>query len=634
MALESPTYISDLVATNPTSSDPKSDGDNHIRNVKSALQATFPNVTGAVTPTHTELNYVDGVTSAIQTQLNTEASTRATADTTENTRALAAEALLAPKASPTFTGTVTLPATGSGSTEAVRKDYADALAFSSALPGQAGNAGKYVTTDGTSASWVEIADEVPSQTGNSGKYLTTDGTDTSWGTVDVAGGASSTSSAVDITLTSASSRVQSITMSASGKSVNLPDATTLSEGGPTFIINATAASNTFTIRDGAGNAITTVAAKGAVIVNLVSNGTAAGTWSCKAFASITELIAGTAVVGNAVVSSHIRISPITTTQAVVAYRDESSNTLKAGVITVSGGVVSFGTLTQISASNPIYIAIATLSATQCIVTYQRPSTTFLEAVVVNISGTTVTAGTVLVVNAVASTDISVAALSATQAVCVYQDATGSRGAAVTLNVSGSTITAGAIVQVLAASVGFTSITALSSTKAIAAWRRNSTLALNAVILDVSGTTITPATVAIGGAANGGYVSIATLTSTKAICTYSDASSYLSAVVLDVSGSTITAGTVLTVNAVGSAWVSLTALNSTTAICSYNASSFGWFVQLNISGSTITSGTPTNSGVANAVYTSICSLSGNRMISAVSGVSSYLNAQALENTVSV
>lgn len=56
MALETGTYISDLVATNPTSTDPKSEGDNHLRLIKSTVKATFPNVTGAVTKTHTQLN--------------------------------------------------------------------------------------------------------------------------------------------------------------------------------------------------------------------------------------------------------------------------------------------------------------------------------------------------------------------------------------------------------------------------------------------------------------------------------------------------------------------------------------------------------------------------------------------------
>jgi trimeric autotransporter adhesin len=56
MALESTTYISGLVVTNPTSSDNISDGDNHIRLLKSTVKATFPNVTGAVTGTHTAIN--------------------------------------------------------------------------------------------------------------------------------------------------------------------------------------------------------------------------------------------------------------------------------------------------------------------------------------------------------------------------------------------------------------------------------------------------------------------------------------------------------------------------------------------------------------------------------------------------
>lgn len=70
MALENVTHISDLVQTNPTSTDPASQGDDHIRNIKKALKNTFAAITGAVTASHTELNYVNGVTSSIQTQLN------------------------------------------------------------------------------------------------------------------------------------------------------------------------------------------------------------------------------------------------------------------------------------------------------------------------------------------------------------------------------------------------------------------------------------------------------------------------------------------------------------------------------------------------------------------------------------
>jgi hypothetical protein len=70
MSLETTTYIDGLITTSPTGSDQKREGDNHIRLLKSTIKNTFPNITGAVTATHTELNYVDGVTSSIQTQLD------------------------------------------------------------------------------------------------------------------------------------------------------------------------------------------------------------------------------------------------------------------------------------------------------------------------------------------------------------------------------------------------------------------------------------------------------------------------------------------------------------------------------------------------------------------------------------
>ena len=62
MALESTTFINGLVATNPTGTDARSQGDDHIRLVKSAVKATFPNIAGAITATHTELNLIDGYT--------------------------------------------------------------------------------------------------------------------------------------------------------------------------------------------------------------------------------------------------------------------------------------------------------------------------------------------------------------------------------------------------------------------------------------------------------------------------------------------------------------------------------------------------------------------------------------------
>lgn len=70
MPLESATYITKLVPSNPTGGDDRSAGDDHLRLIKAVLLATFPNLAGAVSASHTELSYVAGVTSAIQTQLD------------------------------------------------------------------------------------------------------------------------------------------------------------------------------------------------------------------------------------------------------------------------------------------------------------------------------------------------------------------------------------------------------------------------------------------------------------------------------------------------------------------------------------------------------------------------------------
>lgn len=185
MTVESASYISQLDTTLPTAADLISEGDDHLRLTKAVLKTQFPNFgTTAIAASAAEVNYSVGVTSAIQTQLNAKANS----------------------ASPSFTGTVVLPATtnigavtnteiatlsgvssaiqqqintkgaitgqawsgahsfsgaitvktqaaGDSSTNAASTAFVAGAAFSSALPGQSGNAGKFVTTNGSVASW-------------------------------------------------------------------------------------------------------------------------------------------------------------------------------------------------------------------------------------------------------------------------------------------------------------------------------------------------------------------------------------------------------------------------------------------------------------------------------------------------
>lgn len=64
----------------------------------------------------------------------------------------------APLLSPAFTGTPTAPTAvvGTNTTQLATTEFVNATAFVSSLPGQTGNARKFVTTDGTNATWSHI----------------------------------------------------------------------------------------------------------------------------------------------------------------------------------------------------------------------------------------------------------------------------------------------------------------------------------------------------------------------------------------------------------------------------------------------------------------------------------------------
>lgn len=141
MTVETATSISQLDPNLPAAGDLKSEGDNHLRLLKSVLQTQFPNFgTNAITVTAAEVNYLGGVTSGIQTQLNAKGAITGQAWTGTHD----------------FTGaTITVPTAtaGDSSNKPASTAFAAALAFSSALPGQAGNARKFTKSDGTTAGW-------------------------------------------------------------------------------------------------------------------------------------------------------------------------------------------------------------------------------------------------------------------------------------------------------------------------------------------------------------------------------------------------------------------------------------------------------------------------------------------------
>ena len=143
MALEDLTgtkYLDDLNSSNPAAGDNVSEGDDHIRGIKNVLKLTFPNIDAAVNATPTELNYVDGVTSAIQTQLDA-----ITANNWVTNARIADDAV----------GVAELSATGTASSSTFLAGN-NAWATVDALPSQSGHAGKYLTTNATTASWATL----------------------------------------------------------------------------------------------------------------------------------------------------------------------------------------------------------------------------------------------------------------------------------------------------------------------------------------------------------------------------------------------------------------------------------------------------------------------------------------------
>ena len=175
MGLESATYISDFTTTNPVSTDAISQGDDHIRLLKSVLKTTFPNADHAI---YTEAARAD-LASASSPDLWAVASNYVN-----------------------ITGTTTITdfadAPASGRTKLVRFDGALTLTYGAStidLPGGAdittvaGDHALFVSQGTTlhrciaymRADGKALYDNIPDQASNGGKFLTTDGSALSWG---------------------------------------------------------------------------------------------------------------------------------------------------------------------------------------------------------------------------------------------------------------------------------------------------------------------------------------------------------------------------------------------------------------------------------------------------------------------
>lgn len=550
MALETGSYVNDLVVTNPTNSDAKHQGDDHLRLIKTALKnalAGFPGhvlLTGAEAAGATVNDYVLTITPAPAAY--TTSSLILFKATHTNTGAVTLKVnLLAALDLKSVSGTALVAndivtdgwyvAVYNGTNcrlISITKNYVDQLAFATALPAQ-------------------ISDGVT-------RVLNSLNGVASW----VASGISSVSSTVttDTTLTSASAGYQFVQMATMGKSLTLPDATTMSVGGPKFIVDNTQGSYPCGIRNSAGTLLMAVAAGGEAYVSIKSIATAAGVWSITG----TNLEPGLITIDNTFSSTYSS----TVLAPFVALDDNKSIhflALASGFAAVAVDKITGAVGTPVTVSAVASMVPRTafkITSTTAIVFYSSTTGTLIS-VVISLSGaTTLAIGTpssTLTATGVGVEDFSgvpkIAQLDSTHYLVSWATATGAGNTSVAAFevTSGTTVTLGSTVNIIAANnvINSTTTYALTATTALVLYKSGAgaPYANNAVVISVSGTTCTvntPAALTNVQGSGTGAPGSCVLSATKALVYDNNNTTDVSVCAVTVSGASVSAGTAYTV----------------------------------------------------------------------------------------
>lgn len=208
-------------------------------------------------------------------------------------------------------------------------------------------------------------------------------------------GGTSVTSGTDVTLTSSSTQVQLVTMTAASQNVILPSATTLSKGESIFEIAAAATSFAFSIKNSAGTLVYGPVYAGTTVqLSLADNSAAAGVWTANPGVTAKGAYGPMSVSAISVTSSNIwRIAPLSATTALFIYTGSGETAAYAVVMTLSGTTFTFGTplLFYNQPSHPVNdIAVAALSSTLAVVV--TTAGIYMNTVAFSISGSTITAG--------------------------------------------------------------------------------------------------------------------------------------------------------------------------------------------------------------------------------------------------
>lgn len=520
------TYIGDLNPVWPTPDDPKAAGDDHIRNVKKALRDCFPGFTGAVL-----LGGAD--TGAANTYVLTPATplpgyvanmmvvfkplaTNTTQAPTLNVSALGAKSILDVAGNPVLTGDlpagqyVALVYDGTAFRLAgVTKNYVDQLVFKPVLPAMTGNKGKFLRTTGVAAYW-----DAP-------------------GISEVAPVAT-----IDVKLTDSYLYIP-VEMTAVGKSITLPDATTLTTGGPLYVIDNSKGGFAVGIRDSAGALVMAVVAGGVAMVLLRNNSTAAGDWLVTGSGLEPGLVTAdftfSTTYGTVVYPAHVVMDANTSVHFAVL----AAGGYAAFVVDSLGKVISTPVVID-ATSGQVPLMAFKIDATRIIVF------TGNRAIVLLLNGAspsyTISTGNFATVTHGENLTGMPKIVQLAPTTFVLMNAFGL--ATTALSINGTVITTGATSTVPGDSAGDPSIYALTATTALVLYSTNSAGALKAYVVSVSGTSITRGTVATGVATV--MRSTCLLSPTKAIATGALGGTGVAAAVT-ISGTDVTFGPTYTIS---------------------------------------------------------------------------------------
>lgn len=284
----------------------------------------------------------------------------------------------------------------------------------------------------------------------------------------IPGGGSSTSSAVDLTLTAASNRVQNVTMTVADKKVTLPDATTLETGGALFLVK-NAGTIAYAVRSNGGALLANLQGGQTATFYLTDKTTAAGAWTVGSESTNGEL--STAVAGTATVVNPLSMGgtppavALTATTGIGFFYNASNFPCAAGFTVDSANNIVIGStvVLQATAASVITGAAVAINSTQAVF-FWRDTGTNVKACIVTY-GTPVTVGAILGIGVgTAANELRVVALTSTLVVFAWQNSS-QFAEAVAGTISGSTLTIPATVAVNASISSDFALTRISASVA-------------------------------------------------------------------------------------------------------------------------------------------------------------------------